>query len=269
MKRNLTLAEQLLFSTVMIQTSKGLGTGFFLEYTFGEIHVPVFCTNKHVLNDNPDELVSFRVHLDADRIEVMQTVTIDLEGHWLFHPSEDLAVCLAGPLIQGIGKKFEKGLFYRTIGEDTIAKADYLGELDALEEVTMVGYPLGLSDAVHGLPIFRKGYTASHPALDFNGTRRGLMDIAGLPGSSGSPVFIFNQNSYADRYGNIRVGEDRLKLIGVQVAIPIMNATGTIDVMETPTQQKFISRTNIPTDLAYYIKAEELLWFKTVIEKVL
>lgn len=95
------------------------------------------------------------------------------------------------------------------------------------------------------------------------------MDIAGLPGSSGSPVFIFNQNSYADRYGNIRVGEDRLKLIGVQVAIPIMNATGTIDVMETPTQQKFISRTNIPTDLAYYIKAEELLWFKTVIEKVL
>ena len=48
-----------------------------------------------------------------------------------------------------------------------------------------------------------------------------------------------------------------------------MNATGTIDVMETPTQQKFISRTNIPTNLAYYIKAEELLWFKTVIDKVL
>lgn len=269
MKRNLTLAEQLLFSTVMIKTSKGLGTGFFLEYAFDEKRVPVFCTNRHVLNDNPDELVNFRVHLDADSIEEMQTVTIDLAGHWLFHPSEDLAVCLAGPLIQGIGKKFERGLFYRAIGEDIIAKADFLGELDALEEVTMVGYPLGLSDEAHGLPIFRKGYTASHPALDFNGTRRGLMDIAGLPGSSGSPVFIFNQHSYADRYGNIRVGGGRLKLMGVQVAIPIMHAAGTIDVMETPTQQKLVSRTDIPTNLAYYIKAEELLWFKTVIEKVL
>ena len=246
-----------------------MGTGFFLEYTFGEKRVPVFCTKKHVLNDNPDEPVSLRVHLDADSIEEMQTVTTNFTGHWLFHSSEDLAVCLAGPLIQTTGNKYERSLFYRTIGEDIIAKADFLGKLDALEEVTMVGYPLGLSDETHGLPIFRKGYTASHPALDFNGTRRGLMDIAGLPGSSGSPVFIFNQHSYADRYGNIRVGEDRLKLIGVQVAIPIMHATGTIDVMETPTQQKLVSRTDIPTNLAYYIKAEELLWFKTVIEKVL
>jgi hypothetical protein len=253
----------------MIQTAKGSGTGFFLDYTFGDTHVPVFCTNKHMLNDNPDEPVRFRVHLDADSIEEMQTVTIDLAAHWLFHPSEDLAVCPAGPLIVGIRKKFRKPLFRTYIREDTIAKANDLGELDALEEVTMVGYPLGLSDAAHGLPIFRKGYTASHPALDFNGTRRGLMDIAGLPGSSGSPVFIFNQNSYADRYGNIRVGEDRLKLIGVQVSIPIYNAKGTIEVEETPTQQKLISRTNIPTNLAFYIKAEELLWFKTDIEKIL
>ena len=268
LKRELTLAEQLLFSTIMIVTSKGKGTGFFLGYAIGDKRVPVLCTNRHVLNDNPDEQVSFQVHLDADSIEQMETVQIDLAGHWMFHPSEDLAVCFATPLIQGIEENFGRSLFYRTIGEDSIAKPDFLEELDALEEVTMVGYPLGLSDEAHSLPIFRKGYTASHPALDFNGTRRGLMDIAGLPGSSGSPVFIFNQSTYADRYGTINVGGSRLALMGVQVAIPIMNAMGTIDVVETPTQQQIISRTEIPTNLAYYIKAEELLWFKNMIEKV-
>ena len=29
----------------------------------------------------------------------------------------------------------------------------------------MVGYPIGISDEVNNLPIFRKGYTASHPAF--------------------------------------------------------------------------------------------------------
>lgn len=269
MKRDLTVAEQLLFSTIKVETASGTGTGFFLDYTIGDKHVPVFCTNRHVLNDNPEEPVSFRVHLDADTIEEMETVQINLTSHWVFHPDEDLAVCFAAPLFQGVEEKFGKRVFCRTIDESLIARNDFLSELDALEKVTMVGYPLGLSDEMHGLPIFRKGYTASHPALDFNGTHRGLMDIAGLPGSSGSPIFIFNQNAFADRHGNINVGGVRLSLIGIQVAIPIMNATGTITVRETPTQQQVVAETRIPTNLAYYIKAEELLWFKAIVEKAI
>lgn len=268
MKRELTIAEQLLFSTIKVETSKGTGTGFFLEYSVGDKRVPVFCTNKHVLNDNPDEPVSFRVHLDADTIEEMKTVQISLTSHWMFHPKEDLAVCFAAPLFRSFEEKFNKRVFCKAIDESLIAKADFLSELDALEEVTMIGYPLGLSDETHGVPIFRKGHTASHPALDFNGTRRGLMDIAGLPGSSGSPVFVFNQSAYADRHGNINVGGVRLSLIGIQVAIPIMNATGTISVRETPTQQQLVAETRIPTNLAYYIKAEELLWFKDMVKIV-
>ena len=56
--------------------------------------------------------------------------------------------------------------------------------------------------------------------------------------------------------------------MGIQVAIPIMNATGTITIRETPTQQQIVSETGIPTNLAYYIKAGELLWFKDIVEKV-
>ena len=43
-----------------------------------------------------------------------------------------------------------------------------LEELSALEELVMVGYPIGLWDKNNNFPIFRKGYTASHPAIDFN-----------------------------------------------------------------------------------------------------
>ena len=32
-------------------------------------------------------------------------------------------------------------------------------ELSALEELVMVGYPIGLSDVRNNYPIFRKGYT--------------------------------------------------------------------------------------------------------------
>lgn len=61
--------------------------------------------------------------------------------------------------------------------ENLIADGDSLSTLTALEEVTMVGYPRGISDEAHGLPVFRRGYTASHPAIDFDGEPIGLLDI--------------------------------------------------------------------------------------------
>lgn len=54
----------------------------------------------------------------------------------------------------------------------------------------MVGYPIGLADARNNYPIFRKGYTAAHPAVDFNEDGIGLVDMACFPGSSGSPIYI-------------------------------------------------------------------------------
>lgn len=47
------------------------------------------------------------------------------------------------------------------------------------------------------------------------------------------------------------------------------DATGTVDVVETPNQQRIVSKAGIPTNLACYMKAEELLWFKMMIEKII
>ena len=56
----------------------------------------------------------------------------------------------------------------------------------------MIGYPNGLMDRVHNLPIVRRGTTATHPSIPFNGLRQGLVDIETVGGSSGSPIFIRN-----------------------------------------------------------------------------
>lgn len=64
---------------------------------------------------------------------------------------------------------------------------------------------IGLSDTRNNYPIFRKGYTSAHPAVDFNDDGIGLVDMACFPGSSGSPIFIFNEGSYRDKHGNVRL----------------------------------------------------------------
>lgn len=69
--------------------------------------------------------------------------------------------------------------------ESIMATKEKLKDLSALEELVMVGYPIGLSDTRNNYPIFRKGYTSAHPAVDFNDDGIGLVDMACFPGSSG------------------------------------------------------------------------------------
>lgn len=66
MKDKLSISEQMMFSTVRLQTSSGRGTGFFFAFSFGDKSVPVIVTNRHVVNGNEHETVSFALHLDGD-----------------------------------------------------------------------------------------------------------------------------------------------------------------------------------------------------------
>lgn len=61
----------------------------------------------------------------------------------------------------------------------------------------MIGYPNGLWDSQNNLPIIRRGITATSVKKDYNGKKEFLIDAAVFPGSSGSPVFIFNEGSYS------------------------------------------------------------------------
>lgn len=78
----------------------------------------------------------------------------------------------------------------------------------------MIGYPNGIWDSVNNMPIIRKGITATHPRLNYNGRKKFMIDAACFHGSSGSPVLLFNTGTYATKDGNTTIGT-RIMLLGI------------------------------------------------------
>lgn len=272
---NLSASEQLAYSTVRIECeyedgTTGTGTGFFfkfLENSENGQHIPVVITNKHVVKD-PDhgEAKKGRLILntanedktpnDRDHFQVYYE---NFRESWRFHPDEDVDLCAMpiAPFLKGAEDKGKK-LFYIPLNHKLIPPKSQLEELSGLEEILMVGYPNGIWDSINNKPIYRKGVTATHPNLDYNGKKEFLIDAACFPGSSGSPVFIFNEGGYRDKKGNTYMGTSRILLLGVLYAGPQHTVSGEIKIIDVPVSQKPIVLSTIPNNLGIIIKAERI-----------
>ena len=265
-----TISEQMLYSTLRLEANDGsTGTGFFFNFAVdNNLYVPVIITNKHVVNNNQKETVKFFLHLKSND-EPDGKIAINFFTNWHFHPNKDLCFCFVNPLFQQIKSQTQKEVFFIPITEDVIWDNKKLEELSAIEDVVMTGYPNGLWDQKNNLPLFRKGITASHPAIDFNESSIGVVDMACFPGSSGSPIFILNENSFTDKRGNFYVGGKRVILLGVLFQGPRLNTKGELIVEDVLTQQKISSLTPMMINLGYYIKANEILAFKPIIKAII
>jgi hypothetical protein len=148
----------------------------------------------------------------------------------------------------------------RIVGHMPAVEATQLEEPNAVEEVLMVGYPNGLWDAKNNFPLMRRGITASHPAVDYdvNGGATTVIDMACFPGSSGSPVFIYDNGSYVDKKGNVNLGASRTILLGVRYSCPTIQADGSIVIKDIPTVNTPVPQLNLMMNLGYIIKAGEL-----------
>lgn len=261
----------MLYSTVRIATSRGSGTGFFFHFIFqgNSLSVPVIITNKHVVNYNPQEEVNFFLHAKNGETPDGKKLNINFKTDWHFHQNQDLCFCFVAPLFNLIKATQQKDIFYIPITEELIWDNAKLEELSAIEDVVMVGYPNGLWDQANNLPLFRKGITSSHPATDFNNKNIGVVDMACFHGSSGSPIFILNEHGYTDKKGNSYLGGKRLIFLGVLFEGPHVNAKGELIIENIPTQQKISSLTPLMINLGYYIKASEILAFKSKIESII
>lgn len=273
MDNSLTLSEQIMYSTVRIECflgdgSKSTGTGFF--YTFlgkEDIDVPAIVTNKHVIRDS----WLGRIHLTVEdsKGNPINTEHIPIEfgnfqNMWLFHPDPDVDLCMMpmDPIFLQC-KELDKNIFYKTLDKSLIPNKSQSERFGAIEEITMVGYPSGLWDEVNNLPIIRRGITATHPNVNYNGREEIMVDIACFPGSSGSPVLILNETSYSDRTGVV-LGQ-RVHLIGILYAGPQFTTTGDIHVVNIPTSQKPISVSQIPMNLGLIVKSHKLLDFERIL----
>lgn len=267
----ISISERIMFNTVrLVASDRSSGTGYFYNFVIDNKIVPVIITNKHVVNYNSNETMTFYLHLRNGENESNESYQVTLTLNWIFHSKKDLCFCFVNPVFEFVKKQTGKDVFYIAIDETILPSQKMLEELSALEELVMVGYPIGLWDKNNNFPIFRKGYTASHPAIDFNESGIGLVDMACFPGSSGSPIYILNEGGYKDKVGNLNWGQSRIIFIGTLFSGPIYDATGKLVVTDIPTSNQVVeSHTGIMVNLGYYIKSSEILEFKNIIKEIL
>ena len=138
--------------------------------------------------------------------------------------------------------------------------------MDAIESITMIGYPTGIFDEANNLPVIRRGITASRIGLRYNGRPEFLIDCACFPGSSGSPVFHYDTGPELTRDGSIRMGGVRFKFLGILWGGPTHNVDGEIVAKPIETAVKPVSVTQVMMNLGFCIRASELAGFESVFQ---
>lgn len=275
MAKTLAISEQLCHSTVRIEseyTGQGIGTGTGFFYRFkddGQRHVPAVVTNRHVV-EGASRGRFFITDRDGDGNpktgEKTPIVLDNFADRWIPHPDSDVDLCML-PIasIHTAAEQQGKTLFYVSLDKSLIPTVAEREDLTALEDIIMIGYPNGIWDEVNNMPIIRKGITATHPGLKYEGREEFMIDAACFPGSSGSPVFLFNLGGYTARDGGTVLGTHRIKLLGVLYAGPQHTAEGEVEIVTVPTQNRAIARSMIPNNLGLVIRSERLEEFESVL----
>ncbi len=238
----MTTAEQLFYTTVYITAhgSNGevsTGTGFLVDYPSPDGgSYTTLVTNKHVLEGF--DRVDFSMIGARNGRPTNLRVTTPVEGMdakpWHGHPDPSVDVAVM-PFATIANSMAAQGLapYFVQIPSSMLLTKSQAEELDAIEEVKFVGYPNGIFDTENFLPIMRSGATATPLQIDYRGQPAFLIDAAVFPGSSGSPVFIYDRNGYRDRAGTVHVGGARLHLLGIVAAMHVRQSSW--QVVDVPT----------------------------------
>jgi Trypsin-like peptidase domain len=249
--------KQLLYTSVRIETtlrdgSTGVGTSFvFRDAASPEGQQLFLVSNKHVVAKSETGTVFF-MERSADGQPLLGEpflVKSERFAHqWHGHPDDsvDIAVMPLSYQLDMIGKGGAI-LHLRPVLSGEIADPSVFGNLDIATPVLFVGFPNGMFDEKHYLPIVRRGYVATSPDLDFNGRPVFLIDASVFPGSSGSPVFTVGDSLIG--------GTPALKLLGVISAVYTQSTDGTISWRPVPTNQVPVPSINQMIDLGVVFKS--------------
>ena len=225
------IGTQLLYTTVPIYAhnsdkSLSTGTGFLFSVRGSETEsIPLLITNYHVLKD---AMLGFvELHIGEKGFPTDKTIRVQfdksiIDGNKL-GKLDLIAVPLAGTFNDFQNRNIE--IFFRTVDQNMVPTKEQEDKLSAIENITFIGYPSGLYDEKNKISIIRQGITATPIWNDFKGEEVFLIDAGVFPGSSGSPVFIYNQGTYPVKDG-IALGS-RLIFVGVLSKTMLRdNATG-------------------------------------------
>lgn len=213
------ISTQLMYTTVPIyinykNQSMGNGTGFIFSVSSGNNEViPLLITNYHVVENML--MGCIELHISEKGLPTNNTIKINFTEEIVKQKKLGELDLVAIPIASALNELQNKNInvFYRTIGKEIIPSQEQINELAAIEDITFVGYPNGLYDNVNKMSIVRRGITATPIWNNFQGKEAFLIDAGVFPGSSGSPVFIYNRGTYPTKDG-IAVG-NRLMFVGV------------------------------------------------------
>ncbi len=264
-----TIAEQLFFTTIRIDTvsakgERGSGTGFFVLHKLGGIDYLFVVTNKHVVMGQREGQLSFLKQKDGKPVLGdgfnLHIASTDWQSMWFGHPDPnvDIAICGLAPLLEFVKRTHGVDLFFRAVDTTLIPTVQQAQELDAVESVTFIGYPNGIWDSKNLLPVLRRGTTATPMQVDFEGTPRFLIDASVFGGSSGSPVFVLNQGSWATKAGGLVAGS-RLHFVGVIAAVFFRTHLNQIVPVPIPTNIQPMAQQQEMIDLGIVFKARTVL----------
>jgi hypothetical protein len=169
-------------------TLHGSASGFFYYYS-GTLHL---VTNRSVVQPdaagNQPDAIHLRLHSDPDDMTRHEEISVPLQldggPSWLEHPTRAAEVDVV--TIELDGDELEAQYVIRAFSILDQVPRDM--ELPLGEDVLVVGFPVGLFDDVHNLPIVRSASIASVYPVPFQGQPLGVID-ANLPETTaGAPI---------------------------------------------------------------------------------
>lgn len=271
----LSAADQLLYSTVKLTTfcngaATGSGTAFFYTLRHEGMTCPVLITNKHVLDGADQVQATFHIGtgnaIDGPTGKIWHYRMNIQAAQIALHPDSNVdlcAICVADTMNTSHAQG--KPIFYVTLSSENIPDSDTWDNFDSIEELVMVGCPNGLFDQLNNIPIIRRGTTATPLCKRYNGASEFLIDMACFPGSSGSPIFIYDRVGYFDRKKNVfAMGAQRQYFVGILYSGPVISNSGEIILANAP-------RVDIDTmmHLGNAIKSSEVLTLERVMKDLL
>lgn len=259
-----SITKKLLFNTVRVDTvledgSEGSGTAFVVSHTHPRGTATFIVTNRHLVDGVRRGGLVFTQKRNGQPVfgQRFQLNIEDFPHAWFMHPDPevDLAIIPMRPLEQAARDQGVE-LYYHAIDSRLAPDAATLRALDALEEVLFVGYPSGVWDQANLMPILRRGTTATPMALDFEGRKEFLIDAAVYPGSSGSPVFVYQPDAMRPNQGG---GNKKFLFAGVVAAVFFREEANHLVPAPVPANNHGMVMGSEMIDLGLIIKAEAVL----------
>lgn len=266
----LSVINDIIYSTIRVvcRLSDGMsiGTGFFFNINNNGVSIPVIVTNKHVVDGSIHGTLIFNKATSEDEhaspiAEQVRVEIDDFREKWVFHPDANVDLCVL-PLTQIIDEQRSHNniLYYKSLPKTIIPSVSELQELNSIEDIVMIGYPIGIWDRLNNLPIVRRGITATPAKVNYMEEHKFIIDAATFPGSSGSPVLILNPISASRPFRDAIV--DQALLLGILYAGFVRDERLGYKIVDIPTRLNQPVVSSMYANLGVVIKSNRLLDFE-------